>query len=270
MDVKKEPFARTLMGRAGVRRFPATLITDAGWRVVRVIPGYLPPDSYAADIRKALEPYRIYRKVQPKVAAGEANYEDLYRFVRACNELRRTAEVREWGEKLLAMEVGAHHAETAFFLAKTFRPGEEGFDKYRKLAVELDPENAGGYRDEFIIDDAFAVLRSIRKPEDREPKTAEATRILESRLAETEPKVHPEKAQIMYGLLFQIVYRHGRGDLARSIALLEKGIACAPSTEDGKRMVRLLAQLRERQHKMEEARREKEEKEKEGGGEEEK
>jgi len=204
-----------------------------------------------------------------KMVRAELEYEDLFRYVKACNGLKLYAEVRKRGEALLAMEKGPHHADAAFLVGHTYRPGSEGFLQYKKLTLRYDTDNAKGYHDEFLIDDAMAVLKSIKSKEERAAKLARATSMLEGRLAQKGQKVHPGKAQIMYGLLFQIVYNGGRGDLVKSAEYLRKGIESAPSTEQAKRMTRLLGTVKDRQAKKEaeeEAKREEEEKEGEGSG----
>ncbi|MHC4777281.1 MAG: thioredoxin family protein [Planctomycetota bacterium] len=244
LDPKKDQLAKILMRQAGARRFPATIIVDPGWRVLKLITGYLPPESFVADLKKVTVPFETFQELTLKMKDGELGYEDPFRYVDACNRLKMRKETRKWGEKILAMEKGTHHADTAFYLARSYKVGSEEFEKYKKLTLEHDSDNMKGYHDEFLIDDAFAILKSIESEEDRAAKVTKATAMLESRLAQKKQMVHRQKAQIMYGLLFQIVYRNGRGDLAKSVEYLEKGIACDASTEDGKRMTRLLGKIK--------------------------
>jgi thioredoxin-related protein len=242
LNPEKNAFGKELMTNAGVRGFPATLVTDAEWNLVKMISGYKPPGPYVEELKGALEELKKFEALRQPVLEGKADDEARFQYLKRCDELGRKAEIRTHGPKALEPETGEHHADVAYYLAKAFGPAAPEFAKYKELSLKFDAENRAGYHDAFVLDEAMAVLNSGKSKEEMPPLMEKAIGIVEARTSQASPAPHKEKGQMLLWILAQLHFQ-GRKDKAKAVELLKKGIALNPESPLGQQMAKMAQKI---------------------------
>ncbi|MHC4777280.1 MAG: thioredoxin fold domain-containing protein [Planctomycetota bacterium] len=238
---------RKLLRRAGLRGVPASLILDGELKVILAVGGYKSSEAFVEEVGGGLEAYEVFTKRGPEVEAGEGGYAVLCEFVKACSILGKSAEVKEHAPRALEAGEGKgeHDLATAFYLARALGPGDGEYSAAKARVLRLDPDNASGYFDDLVIDEAVSVAKGGRSIGKKPAGVERARAILEARLAMEKPAPKLDRAQTMYWVLFQLWCQGESADPAMARSMLHKGIDLDPKSTLGRRMAKALKELKE-------------------------